>query len=857
VSPLAAAFAVLMVGHSLFGQTGPDMLQAALRAGQGEGTVQAQIINGAPLSYNWEHSHEAEGVDARAVLPSAGISYLILTEAIPLANHTQWSDTEVYAQAFFGLAASANPDAKVYLQETWHSLKSGTGEAVEHDDNAGIPWRLRLDQDLPAWERIVEAVAEGNRIDTASIELIPAGQAMARLFDEIGAGRVAELADISALFSDDIHLNDQGHYFVAMVQYAVLTGEDPQGLPTDFRSRWGKAFDTPSEDLARELQRVAWDAVRAYQGERVWPIPPPAPVSGADVPPVEKAAAAAANANALTPAPDAPTTPAIDLTQAPPDAVAGTRDVAIGLAGIADWSVEQPFLDVMKTARPWLGHEPSRFGGMEIEELEAGGYLNADGWPVKMPRSLSSIGTLILTDMPAEAVSLKGRYRLRFEGTGVIEVAGRASGVRYGKGEITFDYEPGPGSVDIRVQRINVTDPPRNITVVKAENAERFDAGALFNPDWTRRIGQFRALRFMDWMATNDSTQSRWEDRPKPADMSYARKGVPVEVLVALANELEVDAWFNMPHLADDGYVRNFAQTVETSLDPRLKAYVEFSNEVWNWQFGQARWADEQARARWDEKNKWMQLYGVRAAEIARLWSEVFGEHAEARLINVIATQTGWMGLEVDILSAPLATAEGTAAPASAFDAYAVSGYFGGVLGLEERQATVAGWLAESLTQARAQASADGLEAEAATAYIADHRYDHATKIAAQELQDGSVSGNKSDTLTDLIGRVWPYHAAVARSQGLDLIMYEGGTHVVGLGPMVDNQALTDFFQHFNYTAEMGALYDTLLTGWQAIGGQLFNAFSDVYAPTKWGSWGALRHLDDENPRWDALVNFR
>lgn len=55
----------------------------------------------------------------------------------------------------------------------------------------------------------------------------------------------------------------------------------------------------------------------------------------------------------------------------------------------------------------------------------------------------------------------------------------------------------------------------------------------------------------------------------------------------------------------------------------------------------------------------------------------------------------------------------------------------------------------------------------------------------------------------------------------------------------------------------MGALYTTLLEGWKAVGGQLFNAYSDVYAPTKWGSWGALRYLDDDNPRWDALVAFQ
>ena len=87
--------------------------------------------------------------------------------------------------------------------------------------------------------------------------------------------------------------------------------------------------------------------------------------------------------------------------------------------------------------------------------------------------------------------------------------------------------------------------------------------------------------------------------------------------------------------------------------------------------------------------------------------------------------------------------------------------------------------------------------------------------------------------------------------------MYEGGTHVVGLGSQVDNEALTDFFHHLNYTPEMGALYTDLMAGWEAVGGQLFTHFADVYAPTKWGSWGALRYLSDDNPRWDAVSTWR
>jgi hypothetical protein len=45
-----------------------------------------------------------------------------------------------------------------------------------------------------------------------------------------------------------------------------------------------------------------------------------------------------------------------------------------------------------------------------------------------------------------------------------------------------------------------------------------------------------------------------------------------------------------------------------------------------------------------------------------------------------------------------------------------------------------------------------------------------------------------------------------------------------------------------------------LLAGWRLISDQPFNAFVDVYSPGKWGSWGALRHLGDDSPRWQALA---
>ena len=219
--------------------------------------------------------------------------------------------------------------------------------------------------------------------------------------------------------------------------------------------------------------------------------------------------------------------------------------------------------------------------------------------------------------------------------------------------------------------------------------------------------------------------------------------------------------------------------------------------------------------------------------------------------------EAGWLGLEENILNAPLVVAEGAPRPAEAFDAYAVTGYFGGILGLEARSAQVNGWLDESLARAEEAATAQGLNGAARAQAVNASQYDYATAVAAQELTDGSVSGQNVDTVSDLRTRVWPYHARVAQAAGLDLVMYEGGSHIVGIGAQVDDTRLTDFFQHFNYTPQMGVLYTALLEGWAEAGGTLFNAYADIYVPTKWGSWGALRHLDDDNPRWDALVAGR
>ena len=508
----------------------------------------------------------------------------------------------------------------------------------------------------------------------------------------------------------------------------------------------------------------------------------------------------------------------------------------------------------MKTAREWTGHLPGQFGGWNHARLAEAGVLDENGWPTAIPPELTGISALLLTDLPEDAAGVAGRYLLRYEGKGTLRLEGRAQNVVQSEGQALFDYTPGEGTVSVTIAATDATDPLRHITIVREDRAALLAQGQVFNPDWLSRIRGVKTIRLMDWMRTNDSPLARVADRPKPADYTYTRLGAPIEVMVALANELQAHPWFTLPHLAEDDLVRLYAATVYTTLDPGLIAHVEYSNEVWNWQFAQATWAEEQGRARWKRDSTWVQYYALRAGEVADIWANVFGPDAPARLVRIIATQTGYLGLEDQILNAPDVIAEGLPAPATRFDAYAVTGYFSALLGSEDKVATLRDWIATSDAAARDAATQAGLTGAEAEAYVTAHRYDQANQLAATELASGAITGNPEDSVSDLLTRILPHQAAVANDHALRLMMYEGGTHVVGYGPTVDDPALTAFFTQFNYSPEMAGLYDQVMQGWAKLTPEPFNAFVDIAAPSKWGSWGALRHLGDENPRWRVLA---
>lgn len=100
-------------------------------------------------------------------------------------------------------------------------------------------------------------------------------------------------------------------------------------------------------------------------------------------------------------------------------------------------------------------------------------------------------------------------------------------------------------------------------------------------------------------------------------------------------------------------------------------------------------------------------------------------------------------------------------------------------------------------------------------------------------------------------------YADFAQAEGLQLLAYEGGQHLVGFNGVENNDAITNLFIEANRDPRLGDIYREYLETWFELGGGLFMNFSDITSSSKWGSWGTLEYLGQESsPKYNALLDL-
>lgn len=563
------------------------------------------------------------------------------------------------------------------------------------------------------------------------------------------------------------------------------------------------------------------------------------------------------------------------------DSSPANSDSPIGanLHVLADWSSEYTFSNAFKQSRSWMTQANGIWDSKEQADLD----LDANGYPRSLPASndwsvqYRWVTTLMFNGIEGHYPA--GEYIVLYDGTGTIEYSLDASKdfADSVQGRDVLNVVPGKTNAGISLS-IKDTDPfntgdyIHNIRVIMPGMDEHNPQ--TFHPTFLENIENYKVLRFMDWMRTNwDYNESgpareadevvaewshplddaeinpflrqsedgngrsaellNWSDRPHSTDSTFAsEEGVPVEVMVELANTVHSDPWFNMPHMASDNYIENFARTVRNSLESDRRVYIEYSNEVWNSGFGQAQWVERQGEAEWPSASnsgleKRLNWFGKRTAEMCNIWKEVYGAQAD-KVICVMGTQAAnsWVGEQT--LDCPLAT---ELAPCHKhLDAVAIAPYFGQHIGSTVNEATVTEWTKQ---------------------------WDGGLTKLFNELNYGSqLSGSwiSKTNLAEAKGYIDDY-AAVASDRNIDMVAYEGGQHLVGVGSTVWNSDIAELFAEANRDPRMTALYREYFTHWNAAGGQMFTIFSSTGAYSQWGNWGIREYADSVNPVKQLAVN--
>ncbi|HNY26967.1 MAG TPA: hypothetical protein PKH31_06255 [Candidatus Sumerlaeota bacterium] len=481
--------------------------------------------------------------------------------------------------------------------------------------------------------------------------------------------------------------------------------------------------------------------------------------------------------------------------------------MGMNLSGPADYNNEQAFVNVFRLSRPWISQkEGSPWGGGPALDLDE------HGW-VKRLETGCSAETILCTIAGGHYPS--GRYTVLYDGEGKLTASNAGTVASQEPGRLALDVDAKKESIFLKITETNPQNYIRNIRVLMpgcetSYQTEPFQSGFL------KRWQGMACLRFMDWMQTNNSKIREWSARPRLEDATFSEKGVPVEAMVDLCNRLKTDAWFCMPHQATDDYVRNFAQLVKDRLDPNLKVYIEYSNEVWNSMFQQCDYSIEKGKELglgaperpWEGGGMY---YARRSVEIFKIWTEVFG--ARDRLVRVLAWQAGntwWM--ENILLSDP--------AIAPQVDALGIAPYLG--FSIPE--------------------NGDGLTAAVVSGWSLDQLFAHLNStvlpVSLKAMQDTQ---------------------GVAKKYGFRMVAYEGGQHLVGVAGGENNEAMTHLFQTANADPRMGQLYDLYYKAWADTGGGLFCYFASVDSWSKWGSWGIFQYMDENptlSPKFTATMRW-
>jgi len=495
-----------------------------------------------------------------------------------------------------------------------------------------------------------------------------------------------------------------------------------------------------------------------------------------------------------------------------------------------DMDSSVPFVDLFRLAIPFDQARPW---------LTKGNILyDKDGWPKNLNGGRA--GTRFINNFQQQSIP-PGDYTVLYKGEGTIEYGGNAHLLHQSPGRDIISIrgnQKGSITATLTITKSNPANYIRDIQVIMPGGIckknpfrhilKRKDCGSngpylsfaahakeiIFNPDYLNFMKDFRVIRMMNMSGVTRNNRIRWEKRPQINQATWGGKegtrGVPLEIMVKLANLVGTDIWFNLPHRADDDYIRQYATYVSHNLNPKLKAYIEYTNEAWNGIFSQMHYIQQMGFSLGLDKNKQYagyKFYSKRSVEIFKIWESVFGGHE--RLVRVM----GGMSTNVPLTHLMLGFEDAY----KYTDVLAIAPYFFATQAELNRVKNV----------------------------------DDVFRLLLSHANKYSVPN---------ILKVVKRQADAVKKYGVDLVAYEGGQHLVSYGTHRSDEGPNPFLIQANKDDRMSRLYYDFLKGWKKAGGKLFVAFSAPRSYNWIGSWGIKEYITqgvDDAPKYRALLYFQ
>ncbi len=561
------------------------------------------------------------------------------------------------------------------------------------------------------------------------------------------------------------------------------------------------------------------------------------------------------------------------------------------LTAINDFSDEFPFINLMKSSRDWIPGNAS--GCFDCREAGTNPSCNApNACPVTINRDSDGYASSLLPNQLLRTLIYAGdgvpsgrfktgTYTMRFDGQGAVSFFGASNVQNSDANTITFDVNASNINIGFNLTATTNGNHLRNIRIlppggVCSNDARRVcdaitpcaDAAIcqlfatngvaetqIFHPTFINNVAPYRVLRYMDWMETNNSPVVNFADYPDLNDVIWHR--VPVAILAELGNRIGSDIWVNIPHLASNEFVDQFATLLRDEFRTDRKIFVEYSNENWNGIFRQnleipraacPSYADLASDCQQDgvpgngiaceiDPNTFsvpapagsacfqalLRRWGDRSVEIFDRFDTAFGANVRDRVERVVAAQAANPDLGRQVLVRGVTGGGPTVS--SKTDAYAVAPYFG-----TEYCTPSSGINPDS--HPSVYASLDD--------FFAD------LNSRALPTSIGFMTGNKTMLNNNFNG------------SGIRLVGYEGGQHLAGIGGFTFNASCNDTFDAANADPRMGTLYANYLAAWKQNGDELVH-FYNVGRWGVFGRWG-LKEFQDQtrasSPKFDALMDF-